>query len=72
MPTNSNFMCLSSDKLANIYTNCFHHMPKMADMPIYGKTPIKSPPEHTGNSLGLSMYQKFVSKFVQMMFLCCL
>ena len=43
--------------LRSIYTNCFHHKPKMADMPIYGKTPIKSPPEHTGNSLGLIMYQ---------------
>ena len=28
------------DKLAKIYTNCFGHMDKMANMPIYGKTPL--------------------------------
>ena len=29
------------NKLAKIYTNCFGHMAKMADMPIYGKNPLK-------------------------------
>ena len=28
-------------KLAKIFTNCSGHMPKMADMPIYGKNPLK-------------------------------
>ena len=26
------------NKLAKIYANCYGHMTKMADMPIYGKT----------------------------------
>ena len=26
------------DKLAKIYTNCFGHMTKMANMPRYGKS----------------------------------
>ena len=29
------------NKLAKIYANCFGHMTKMADMPIYGKNPLK-------------------------------
>ena len=29
------------NKLAKIYTNCFGHLTKMADMPIYGKNPLK-------------------------------
>ena len=29
------------DKLIKIYTNCFGHMPKMVDMPIYGKNPLQ-------------------------------
>ena len=29
------------NKLAKIYTNCFGRMTKMADMPIYGKNPLK-------------------------------
>ena len=29
------------NKLVKIYANCFGHMTKMADMPIYGKTPLK-------------------------------
>ena len=29
------------DNVAKIYTNCIGHMPKMADMPIYGKNPLK-------------------------------
>ena len=29
------------DKLDKIYTNCFGHMTKMADIPIYGKNPLK-------------------------------
>ena len=28
------------DKFAKIYTNCFGHMTKMADIPIYGKNPL--------------------------------
>ena len=31
-------MKTSYNKLAKIYTNCFGHMTKMAEMPIYGKT----------------------------------
>ena len=29
------------DNVAKIYTNCSDHIPKMADMPIYGKNPLK-------------------------------
>ena len=29
------------NKLTKIYTNCFGHLTKMADMPIYGKNPLK-------------------------------
>ena len=29
------------DTEAKIYTNCSGHMPKMANMPKYGKTPLK-------------------------------
>ena len=29
------------DKLAKVYANCFGHMTKMADMPIYGKKHLK-------------------------------
>ena len=36
-PTELEFhMKTSYNKLAKIYTNCFGHMTKMADMPIYG------------------------------------
>ena len=28
------------DNVAKMYTNRFGHMPKMADMPIYDKTPL--------------------------------
>ena len=30
------------NKLAKIYTNCIGHLTKMADMPIYGKNPLKN------------------------------
>ena len=30
------------DKLAKIFTNCSGHMTKIANIPIYGKNPIKS------------------------------
>ena len=29
------------DKLAKNFTNCFVHMTEMADIPIYGKKPLK-------------------------------
>ena len=29
------------NKIAKIYANCYGHMTKMADMPIYGKNPLK-------------------------------
>ena len=29
------------NKLAKIYANWYGHMTKMADMPIYGKNPLK-------------------------------
>ena len=34
-------MKTSYNKLAKIYANWFGHMAKMADMPIYGKNPLK-------------------------------
>ena len=34
-------MKTSFDNVVKIYTNCFGHMPKMADIPIYGKNPLK-------------------------------
>ena len=34
-------MKTSYNKLAKIYANWFGHMTKMADMPIYGKNPLK-------------------------------
>ena len=30
------------NKFAKIYANCLDQMTKLADMPIYGKTPLKS------------------------------
>ena len=30
------------NKLVKTYTNCLGHLTKMADMPIYGKNPLKS------------------------------
>ena len=30
------------NKLAKMYANCFGHITKMADMPIYGKKPFKN------------------------------
>ena len=30
------------DNVANIYKNYSGHMPKMTDMPIYGKNPLKN------------------------------
>ena len=30
------------NKLAKIFTKCFGHMTKMADIPIYGKAPLKN------------------------------
>ena len=35
-------MKTSYNQLAKIFTNCFGHMTKMADIPIYGKNPFKS------------------------------
>ena len=45
------------NKLAKIYTNCFGHMTRMADMPIYGKNPLKVFYSGTGRlmALGLGM-----------------
>ena len=38
-----------NDKLAKMYTNCSGLMTKMADIPIYGKNPLKpSTPESEG------------------------
>ena len=34
-------MKTSYNKLAKIYVNCSGHMTKMADIPIYGKSPLK-------------------------------
>ena len=34
-------MKIPFDKLAKISANCSGHMPKMAEMPIYGNTPLK-------------------------------
>ena len=44
-------------KLAKIYANCYGHMTKMADMPIYGKNPLKVFLSRTKGlmSLGLGM-----------------
>ena len=43
MPIELNFyMKTPYDKLAKLYTKCSGHMTKMADMPIYGKTPFKN------------------------------
>ena len=46
-------MKTAHNKLAKIYANCFGHMTKMADMPIYGKNPLKSSsPEPEIDGLG--------------------
>ena len=37
-----------NDKLAKFLTICFGHMTKMADIPLYGKNPLKSIPEPEG------------------------
>ena len=51
-------MKTSYNKLAKIYSNCFGHMTKMADMPIYGKNPLKIFFSRTRRlmTLGLGMY----------------
>ena len=36
------YMKTPYNKLAKIYTNCFGHLTKMEDMPIYGKHNLKS------------------------------
>ena len=43
------------DNVAKIYANCSGHMTKMADMPIYGKNPLKSSPEPDSADLGFGM-----------------
>ena len=45
------------NKLVKIYTNGFGHLTKMADMPIYGKNPLKIFFSRTGRqmTLGLGM-----------------
>ena len=45
------------NKLYKIYTNCFGHMTKMANMPIYGKNPFKISFSRTRRlmTLGLGM-----------------
>ena len=44
-------------KVAKIYTNCLGHLTKMADMPIYGKNPLKIFSSRTRRlmTLGLGM-----------------
>ena len=59
------------NKLAKIYANCFGHMAKMADMPIYGKNPLKaSSPEPEGWrtwDMVCNIWDVGPTKFVQMM-----
>ena len=43
------------DKLAKIYTNGSGHMTKMADMPIYGKNPLKIFFSRTRRSMALGL-----------------
>ena len=60
------------DKLGKIYTNCFGHMTIMADMPIYGKTPLKSSQEPEGPwpwDLVFSITDIGPTKFVKTMIL---
>ena len=40
-PIELKFHMTPYNKLAKIYTNCFGHLTKMADMPIYGKNSLK-------------------------------
>ena len=61
------------NKLAKIYANWFGHMTKMADMPIYGKNPVKPfSPEPEGWwpwDLICNIWDVGPTKFVQMMIL---
>ena len=45
----------SYNKLVKIYANCFDHMTKMADMPIYGKNPLKIIVSRTRRSMTLGL-----------------
>ena len=61
------------NKSAKIYTDSFGHLSKMADMPIYGKNPLKSSyPEPEGWwpwDLVYNIFDVVPTKFVQMMIL---
>ena len=50
-------MKIPYNKLAKIYVNWYCHMTKMADMPIYGKNPLKTSFSRTRRlmNLGLGM-----------------
>ena len=66
------YMKTPYDKLGKIYTNCFGHMTIMADMPIYGKTPLKSSQEPGGPcpwDLVFSITDIGPTKFVKTMIL---
>ena len=51
-------MKISYDKLAKMYTNCFGHMTKMANTPIYGKNPLKIFFSRTGRPMTLELSMK--------------
>ena len=56
MPFELNFHVKTlSDKLAKIYTNYFGYMTKMANMPIYGKNPLKIFFSRTRRSMTLGL-----------------
>ena len=61
------------NKLAKIYTNCYGHLTKMADMPIYGKHPFKIFFSRTRRVMTWDLVCNILdvgsTKFVQMMIL---
>ena len=54
------------NKVAKICTNCFGHVTKMADMPIYGKNLLQN---QKADDLVCNILDVGPTKFVQMMIL---
>ena len=60
------------NKLAKIDANCYGHMTKMADMPIYGKIPLKifsEPEDWWPWDFVCNIWDVWPTKFDQMMIL---
>ena len=66
------YMKTPYNNLAKIYANSFGHLTKMADMPIYGKKPLKiifRTRRLVTLGLGINIWDVGPIKFVEMMIL---